>query len=84
MAKEESLSKELFSLGWLCTKLAWQGSKFIVKNTPKAIVTIVEVRREIVNGINDEYTEFKKEQMKLEMNDTIKMLAHNKSKGDKK
>jgi len=33
--------------------LLWEGSKFAVKNTPKAIVTIAKAKRELVDAVEE-------------------------------
>ena len=59
-----SVLKNFFKFGSSLTKLLFKTTTCAVKHTPKAIVTVASVKREIVNTIEHEYKEYEKQQKK--------------------
>jgi len=66
----------LFSFGVSLTKFTFNVLGCAVKNTPKAIVTVAAVKREIVQEIESEYREYQKELKEDALNEKIKLLQH--------
>lgn len=76
--KNSTLSSELLNASGLLLKLTWQATKFIVRNAPKAIVTIAHVKREITDAIVDEYQSVQKYRREEELNQKIRALKERK------
>jgi len=72
--KNSGLFGNLFSLGKSATKLTWDLGSCAVKNTPKAIATIAEVKREISDIIVETHNEIQNERLEDEFNEQIKRL----------
>ena len=51
----------IFTLWKSLTKLTFNAGYCAVKNTPKAVVAIAAVKREIINSATDEYNEYQKQ-----------------------
>lgn len=60
------------------TKFLFHGTTCVAKNTPKAIVTIANAKRELTDTISNEYQEFQKEQREIALDTKIKMLKKGK------
>ena len=54
MKHDDTLTDELIKVGQFSTKLLWETGKFLVKNTPKAIVAVAYAKQELVNTIESE------------------------------
>ena len=54
------MKDELWQVGVLSSKLLWGTTKFLVKNAPKAIVTIAVAKRKLIDSIDDETIKMKK------------------------
>jgi hypothetical protein len=68
----------LFSIVRETLKLGIHGTTCIVRNVPKAVTTIASVKREVIEGITDEYQQHQK-QVKLDALDE-KMAQLSRSK----
>ncbi|MEA1892183.1 MAG: hypothetical protein U9N33_05660 [Campylobacterota bacterium] len=65
----------IFGLGVSLTKLAFNATGCAIKNAPKAVVAVAAVKREIVQEIENEYNEHKKEQQKEALDEKIRQLG---------
>ena len=66
--------KSLFNLGGSLTKLAFKTTSTIVTNVPKAVVVVADVKRELVDGIEEGVREFQKQQKEDVLDEKIKQL----------
>jgi len=66
--------KSLFNLGGSLAKLAFRTTSSIVANTPKAVVAVASVKREIVDGFEEGVREFQKQQKEDALDEKIKQL----------
>ena len=57
------------------TKLLWHGTGCAVKHTPKAVATVVAVKRELTETITEEHYKYQKEQKEMELEAQIKKIA---------
>ena len=64
----------LFNFGVSLTKLTLNVTGCAIKNTPKAIVTIAAVKREIVADLESEYNQYQKELKEEALNEKIRQL----------
>ena len=64
----------IFSFGASLTKLTFNVAGCAIKNTPKAIVTVAAVKREIVADLESEYKQFQKELKEEALNEKIRQL----------
>jgi len=64
----------IFSFGFSLTKLTLNVAGCAVKNTPKAIVTVAAVKRELVTELEDGWNEYQKELKEEALNEKIKQL----------
>lgn len=69
----------LFGFGYSLTKLLFKTTTCAVKNTPKAVVAIAAVKRDIVNAIDEEIRESKREELQDAMDEKIKQLTLKKA-----
>jgi len=69
--KDDSLTGDLIKVGIFSSKLLWETTKFLAKNTPKAIVTVAHVKRELVDAIEDELAMIKKERQEALLEEKI-------------
>ena len=67
--------KSLFGFGKSLTKLTFNTGKCAIKYTPKAIVTVASVKREIVTAIQEEIKEQKKQAQMEALEQKIQQLA---------
>ena len=70
-----NLIGDLFKFGRSTAKLAWHGGSCIAKNTPKAIVTVAKVKRELTDTITEEYAKYQKEQKEEALEEKIRQLS---------
>jgi len=64
-----------FEFGYSVTKLLFKTTTCAAKNTPKAVVTVAAVKRDIVNAIDEEMREHKKRELQRTMDAKIKELS---------
>jgi len=64
----------IFSFGASLTKLTFKVVGCAIKNTPKAIVAVAAVKREIVNELESDYNQYQKELKEDALNEKIKQL----------
>ena len=64
----------LFGILGSTTKLLWHGTGCAVKHTPKAVATVVSVKRELTETISEEYYKYQREQKEQEIEEKIKQL----------
>ena len=64
----------LFKLGKSLTKLTFDTGVCVVKNTPKAVVAVAAVKREIVSAVEEEVHEYSKQQKEDALNERIRQL----------
>ena len=55
-------------------KLLWDGTSCVVKNTPKAVVTVANAKREITDKITDEFQKHQKEMKEKALEDKMTRL----------
>jgi alpha-ketoglutarate-dependent taurine dioxygenase len=77
--KESTFKDELISGGKLLLGLSWQATKFIVRNTPKAIVTLAHAKRELIDTIAQEYQNIQKHIREEQLNEKIRALKERKN-----
>ena len=66
--------KNIFKFGSSLIKLTFNTTTCVVKNIPKAVVVVAGAKREIVNVIEDEFNQYKREQKEDALNERIKQL----------
>jgi hypothetical protein len=71
---EDDFKSGLWEVSKFLLGCSWQATKFLAKNTPKAIVTVAQVKREIFDMAETEYREYQKQQKEDALNDRIKQL----------
>ena len=76
---EPSFKKELYNATKLILGLSWQATKFIVHNTPKAIVTIAHAKREVIDAVTHKYQNVQKHIREEQLNEKIRALKENQS-----
>ena len=64
----------LFNISKSLIKLGVDGTKCIIKHTPKAIVTVTNAKRELTESITEEYSKYQKEMKEDALNEKIKKL----------
>jgi len=64
----------IFGFGVSLTKLTLKVAGCAIKNTPKAIVTVAAVKREIVTDLENEYNQYKKELKEEALHEKIQRL----------
>lgn len=60
MRNDDSLTKDLIKVGLFSSKLLWETTKFLAKNTPKAIVAAANAKQALIGAIEDELAVVKK------------------------
>ena len=65
----------LFGASKSLLKFGWDAGSCAVKNTPKAIVTVANAKRELVGTITEEIAKVQREAKEEELNDRIKKIA---------
>ena len=68
----------VFGILGATTKFLFHGSTCVVKNTPKAIATVANAKRELTDTIANEYQEYQKELKEDALNEKIKQLRKGK------
>jgi hypothetical protein len=66
----------LFDLGKKVTRLGWDAGVCAVRNTPKAVVTVAKVKREVKEALTEEYYRLQQEIKKEELEESIRQLKH--------
>ena len=69
-----SVVTNIFKFGGTLTKLAFTTTSCVVKNVPKAVVTVAGAKREVVSAIENEWNQYQKEQKEDALNKRIKQL----------
>ena len=64
----------IFGFGASLTKLTLNVAGCAIKNTPKAVVAVAAVKREIVADLENEWNQHKKEQQEEALNEKIRNL----------
>lgn len=65
----------IFGFAFSLTKLTFAGAGCAIKNTPKAIVAVAAVKREIVADMENGWNEYQKEWQENALNEKIEQLA---------
>ena len=65
-------------IGVSLLKLGFDGTVCTVKYTPKAIATVADAKRKVIDGATDEYQKFQKEIKEDALNEKIKKLKNKK------
>ncbi|GEM_PF-5885401 len=66
----------IFSFGFLLTKLILNVAGCAIKNTPKAVVAIADIKREIIDAGTQEWSQYQKELKEDALNEKIKQLKY--------
>lgn len=66
--------KSFFSMGGSLANLAFNATSTVVTNTPKLVVAVADVKREIVNDIETGMRELQKQQKEEALEEKIKNL----------
>ena len=74
--------KGAFGFGKNLWKFGFNGTKCAVKNTPKVIATVADVKRKVIDGATEEYFKIQKEMKEDALNEKIKKLQKNKRNKD--
>lgn len=64
----------VFGIGKSLLKFGWHGTTCVVKNTPKAIATVANTKRELTDTVTNEYQKYQKEIKEDALNDKIAKL----------
>ena len=64
----------VFGFGISLTKLTFNVAGYAIKNTPKAVVAVAAVKKEIVSTIEDEIYTHQKQQKEDALNEKIRLL----------
>lgn len=64
----------IFKFGFSLTKLTFNAAGCAIKNTPKAVVAVASVKRELITAIEDEIRENEKQQKEEALDEKIKQL----------
>lgn len=78
MKNSTSFLSILFKAIKLAFKVLWQLIKFIVRHTPKAVVTVAKAKRELTDTISNEYQNIQKHIREEELNPKIRALKDKK------
>jgi len=70
-----SVIKGLFGIGKSLAKLTFNTGKCAIKHTPKAVVTVAAVKREIVTAIEEEIQEQRKQAQMEALDRKIQQLS---------
>ena len=68
----------VFGILGATTKFLFHGTTCVVKNTPKALATVANAKRELTDTIANEYQEYQKELKEDALNEKIKQLKKGK------
>ncbi len=68
------VAKGAFGFGKNLLKFSFNGTKCVIKHTPKAVVTVANAKRELTDTITNEYKKFQKEQREQVIEEKIKLL----------
>lgn len=71
----------VFGILGATTKFLFHGTTCVVKNTPKAIATVANAKRELTDTIANEYQQYQKEIKEDALNEKIKQLKKGKNNG---
>jgi len=69
------VAKGVFGIGKNLLKFGFNGTKCVVKHTPKAIATVASVKRELTDTIGEEYARYQKEQKEQALEEKIKQIS---------
>ena len=70
------VAKGVFGIGKNLLKFGFNGTKCVVKHTPKAIATVASAKRELTDTITEEYHKYQIEQKEQELDDKIAQLKY--------
>ena len=76
------VAKGVFGIGKNLLKFGFNGTKCVVKHTPKAIATVADAKRKLTDGISEEYTKYQRELKEDALNEKIRRLKSNKKEKD--
>ena len=69
------VAKGVFGIGKNLLKFGFNGTKCVVKHTPKAIATVADAKRKVIDGATEEYSKFQKEQKEQALEEKIKQIS---------
>ncbi|WP_434580273.1 hypothetical protein MLC52_09960 [Sulfurimonas sp. NW15] len=73
--KKRDVAKSLFRFGASLTKLTLSATGCAIKNAPKVVVATAAIKRELINEIETEWKEYKKEQREKALEEKIQQLS---------
>jgi hypothetical protein len=65
----------IFRFTFSLTKLTFSATTCAIKNTPKVVVAVAAVKREIVADLENNWNQYQKEQQEEALNEKIKQLT---------
>ena len=68
------VAKGALGIGKNLLKFGFNGTKCVVKHTPKTVVTVANAKRKLTDTIASEYQKFQKEQREQALEEKIKLL----------
>jgi hypothetical protein len=78
--EEEDFKEILLETGKLFASLSWDATKYIVKNTPKAVADIAYAKRRVVEAVEEGIVEFQKFQKEQKLEEKILELKKRSGK----
>ncbi len=69
------VAKGVFGIGKNLLKFGFNGTKYVVKHTPKAIATAADMKRKVIDGATEEYSKFQKEQKEQALEKKIRQIS---------
>ena len=69
------VAKGVLGIGKNLLKFGFNGTKCVVKHTPKAIATVASAKRELTDTISEEYTKYQREQQEQALDEKIKQIS---------
>jgi len=70
------VTKGVFGIGKNLFKVGWDATSCVVKHTPKAIVTVANAKRELIDTIQEEYGKHQKQRQEDVLDEKIKRLSN--------
>jgi len=72
--KTSGVFKDLFQMSSSAVKATWSLGSMVVKHTPKVVVTVADVKRELVEGMVEAFQETKNQELDNQFEQKLKNL----------
>ena len=72
------VAKGVFGIGKNLLRFGFNGTRCVVKHTPKAIATAADMKRKVIDGATEEYSKYQREMREDALNQKIKQLKYSK------